>query len=141
MKLLLVSPPPICEYSREDADRAIGRTAEHTALYAAKAKAVAEELNIPYVDLWRGFLKHVGWDEKEPLHGSKAVARNLYLSVLIPDGLHFSDEGNRLCHQLVFSKIKEAYPELDPAKMEMKIPEWDNKDIFRKLREDAERLQ
>jgi isoamyl acetate esterase len=141
MKLLLISPPPVCEYSREDADRSIGRTAEHTALYAARAKAVAEELNIPYVDLWTGFLRYVGWNEGEPLHGSKAIVRNLTLGTLIPDGLHFSSEGNRLCFQLVLEKIKEAYPELDPEKMEMKVPAWDDRDIFEKLRNQAESLQ
>src|ERR1700738_3568210 len=65
IKLLLITPPPICAYRWGDHDLEMGfpprRNAEHTALYAAKAKAVAEELGIPYVDLWRGFLHAAGW--------------------------------------------------------------------------------
>jgi hypothetical protein len=44
---------------------------------------------------------------------------------LLPDGLHFSAEGNQLCFSLVFERIKEAYPELDPEKMEVKAPWFD----------------
>ena len=141
MKLLLILPPPICEYAREDADRGIGRTAEHTALYAAKAKCVAEQLSIPYVDLWTGFLNYVGWKQGEALHGSKALARNVKLGELIPDGLHFSAEGNKLCFELVLDRIKEAYPELDPGNMEMKIPAWDDRDVFAKIKEQVESIQ
>lgn len=140
MKFLLIGPPPICEYSREDSGRAIGRTAEHTSFYAAKAKSVADELGVPFVDLWTGFLTAVGWKPGDPLTGSKSLTRNLRLGELIPDGLHFSGEGNRLCFQLVFEKIKEAYPELNPEKMEMKIPAWDADDVFAKIKQAAEEL-
>ena len=37
---------------------------------------------------------------------------------LLADGLHFTAEGNRLCFRLVLDKIKEVYPDLDPAKTE-----------------------
>lgn len=65
------------------------------------------------------------------------------LGDLLADGLHFTAEGNRLCFQLVFAKIKEVYPELDPERMELITPLWnsdsdvlaDLKDKIAKIRE------
>jgi isoamyl acetate esterase len=140
VKLLVLTPPPICAYRWGDRDREAGRepqrTAEHTALYAAKAKSVADELKIPCVDLWTGFLFAAGWKPGDPLIGSTKVPKNEKLGELLPDGLHFSGVGNQLCFSLVFDRIREAYPELDPEKMEVKAPWWDGeKDILTILTE------
>jgi len=140
IKLLVLTPGPICAHRWGDRDRENGRnperTAEHTALYAAKAKAVAYELKIPCVDLWTGFLLAAGWKPGDPLIGSTKVPRNGKLGELLPDGLHFSSAGNQLCFHLVFDKIKEAYPELNPEKMEVKAPWFDrDRDILSILRE------
>jgi isoamyl acetate esterase len=140
MKLLLLTPPPICAYRWGDRDREAGRspqrTAEHTAIYAAKAKSVADELGIPYVDLWTGFLTAAGWKPGDPLIGSTKVPKNERLGELLPDGLHFSAEGNQLCFNLVFERIKEAYPDLDPEKMEVKAPWFDRElDLVNMLKE------
>jgi isoamyl acetate esterase len=105
-------------------------------MYSARARQVAEDLGIPYVDLWTGFLEAAGWKEGEPLIGSTTVPKNDRLGRLMPDGLHFSSEGNRLCYELVFKKIKEFYPDLDPEKMEAVVPMWDMaQDILAVLKE------
>jgi lysophospholipase L1-like esterase len=135
IKLLLITPPPICAYRWGDRDKEAGRapqrTAEHTALYAAKAKSVADDLNIPYVDLWTGFLHAAGWKEGDPLIGSTLVPKNARLGELLPDGLHFSGEGNKLCFNLVFERIKEVWPEMEPEGMKTNVPMWDmQKDIL-----------
>jgi isoamyl acetate esterase len=145
IKLLLIIPPPICAYRWGDHDREAGRepqrTAEHTSLYAAKAKSVAQSLDVPYVDLWTGFLNEVGWKEGEPLIGSTFFPKNENLGILLPDGLHFSTEGNKLCFRLVFEKIKESYPELNPERMEPNVPLWDmEKDILTLLREKTSKV-
>ena len=119
-----------------NAGREPERTAEHTALYAAKAKSVAQNLKIPHVDLWTGFLLAAGWKPGDPLLGSTHVPKSERLGELLPDGLHFSAEGNQLCFRLVFEKIKEVYPELDPEKMETNVPLWDRqKNILAILKE------
>src|SRR5204862_2896041 len=135
IKLLLVTPPPVCSYRCRDNDHNSGRkpqrTAEHTATYVDKAKSVAQDLEIPHVDLWSGFLLAAGWKPGDPLLGSTHVPKSKRLGELLPDGLHFSAEGNKLCFQLVFEKIREVYPELDPEKMETNVPLWDRqKDIL-----------
>jgi lysophospholipase L1-like esterase len=96
---------------------------------------VAEEIGVPYVDLWTGFLEAAGWKEGEPLIGSTTVPKNDRLGQLMPDGLHFSSEGNKLCYELVLKKIKQVYPELDPERMEANVPMWDmERDILAELR-------
>jgi len=82
-------------------------------------------MKIPHVDLWMGFLLAAGWKPGDPLLGSTHVPKSERLGKVLQDGLHFSADGNQLCFRLVFEKIKEAYPELDPEKMETKVPLWD----------------
>ena len=140
IKILLIIPPPVCAYRWGDHDRQAGRepqrTAEHTALYASRAKQVAQELEVPYVDLWTGFLEAAGWVEEGPLIGSTTVPKNERLGQLMPDGLHFSSAGNKLCFELVLKKIKEVYPMLDPESIEANVPMWDmDRDILAELKE------
>jgi len=142
IKLLLITPPPICAYRCGEHDREAGRnperTAEHTALYASTSKSIASKLRIPSVDLWTGFLLEAGWKPGDPLLGSTKVPKSERLGKLLRDGLHFSAEGNQLCFRLVFEKIKEEYPELDPEKMDAHVPLWDRqKDILAILKDNV----
>lgn len=94
------------------------------------------------MDLWTGFLATTGWSPNDLLIGSTSVPKNAKLGELLRDGLHFSSAGNMLCFQLVFAKIKEVYPELDPDKMETKVPWWDmQKDILAILAESVAKLR
>ena len=145
IKLLLIIPPPLCAYRWGDRDHEAGRkpqrTAEHTALYAAKAKSIAEELHIPYVDLWTGFLSAAGWTPGAQLLGSTSVAKSETLGKLLPDGLHFSAQGNKLCFKLIYEEIVGVYPELVPENMETNVPLWDmEKDILAILRDGVAKL-
>jgi hypothetical protein len=95
-------------------------------------------LRIPYVDLWTGFLLEAGWKPGDPLLGSTKVPKSEKLGELLQDGVHFTAEGNKLCFRLVFDKIKEEYPELDPEKMDTKVPFWDRqKDILAILKDNC----
>jgi isoamyl acetate esterase len=140
IKTLLIIPPPICAYRWGKVDLAANRnpqrTAEHTALYASKARSVADELDIPYVDLWTEFLTAVGWKPSEPIVGSTNIPQSEKLGELLHDGLHFSPKGNELCFRAIFDKIKRVYPELDPEHMGTNVPWWDmDKDILAILKE------
>ena len=113
-------------------------TAEHTDLHASTSKSTASKLQIPYVDLWTGFLLEAGWKPGDPLLGSTKLPKSDKLGELLRDGLHFSSEGNKLCFRLVFEKIKEEYPEIDPEKMETNAPFWDRqKDILAILKDNG----
>jgi isoamyl acetate esterase len=102
---------------------------------------VAQNLEIPHVDLWTGFLLAAGWKDGDPLLGSTHVPKSERLGELLPDGLHFSAEGNQLCFRLVLEKIKEVYPELDPENMEPTFPLWDRqKNILAMLKESVAKV-
>jgi isoamyl acetate esterase len=144
IKLLLITPPPVCAYRWGDRDIEVGRppqrTAEHTALYAEKARFVADELGIPYVDLWSGFLQEAGWNGKTPLLGSTYAPKSAEMGRLLRDGLHFTKEGNELCFRLVALKIVETWLEFHPEKISPRVPMWDmEEDILGMVREIAER--
>jgi lysophospholipase L1-like esterase len=146
IKLLLLTPPPVCAWRWGDRDRREGRepqhTAELTALYAAKAKSVASSLSIPYIDLWTGFLHAAGWKEGDPLLGSTHVPKSDKLGELLADGLHFTAGGNRLCFRLVLDKIKEVYLDLDPERMEVIAPLWSfEKDVLAELKEKIAKIR
>ena len=86
---------------------------------------MAQNLEIPHVDLWTGFLLEAGWKPGDPILGSTRVPKSERLGELLPDGLHFSAEGNQLCFRLIYEKIRDTFPVFDPEKMETKVPLWD----------------
>ena len=90
-RLILITPPPIDERECELADRNRGindiqRKAEHTKLYADACRKVGLELGIETLDLWTIFMKHAGWQEGQPLLGSKDVDPSPALQELFIDG-------------------------------------------------------
>merc|ERR1711982_198426 len=63
VKIILISPPPIChdgrlkfqkERYKETATGKLERTLELSGKYAAGCNQVAKELNLPFIDLWKG---------------------------------------------------------------------------------------
>ncbi|KAF8466594.1 SGNH hydrolase-type esterase domain-containing protein [Kalaharituber pfeilii] len=112
-KLLLIIPPPICEYKTQEDDRAkerteIQRMAHITKHYADTAREVAKSEGIPGV-----------------LHGSKEYARNEKLGELLRDGLHFTPVGYQLMFNELMKTIRDNYPELQPDSLPMIFPSWE----------------
>lgn len=93
-RLILVTPPPIDEYSLEVSDAAKGilgvrRTAEHTKLYAEACKEVGQDLGLIVLDLWSIFMDAAGYAKNErgkPLPGSKKTVKSPVLGQLLSDG-------------------------------------------------------
>ena len=93
-RLILVTPPPIDEYSLEISDAAKGilgvrRTAEHTKLYADACKEVGQDLRVPelaILDLWSIFMDAAGYEPGKPLPGSKKTVKSPILGQLLSDG-------------------------------------------------------
>ncbi|EEH40156.2 hypothetical protein PAAG_02211 [Paracoccidioides lutzii Pb01] len=134
-RLLLLTPPPINEYQLEPAAAAetqsapapapVIRKADTTKQYAEACRDVGRELGVPVVDTWAAFMKEAGWEEGEPLAGSKRAPANVRLGELLSDGLHFSPEGYRVMYREVMKVIRACYPELAPEKVPMRFPGWE----------------
>lgn len=93
-KMILIVPPPVCEYKMQEFNREMGRTilqrvANVTKKYADAAKEVAKEVGVTTVDLWSVFMAYTGWHEGEPYPGSLSQPRSEKLGELLRDGWFF----------------------------------------------------
>lgn len=89
--IILVTPPPICEYQQKESDLQKGfgflrRRAENTKKYAEACLDVAKRMNLVGVDIWSTFMREAGWKEGQPLEGSLEVQRNEVFERLLYDG-------------------------------------------------------
>ncbi|KAI4253727.1 MAG: hypothetical protein LQ352_003525 [Teloschistes flavicans] len=128
-RLILVTPPPIDEYSLEISDTAKGvagkrRTAEHTKLYADACRQVGEDLGLVTLDLWSIFMEAAGYVPGRPLPGSKKTTPNAVLTRLLSDGLHFTPEAYQILFQSTMSVIKQEWPDQDPNGLGFVHPTW-----------------
>ncbi|RPB02176.1 SGNH hydrolase [Choiromyces venosus 120613-1] len=133
-KVILITPSPICEYRTQDGDLArevvgIQRLAANTKKYADAALEVGKALGIPTVNLWEAFIQYAGgWEEGNPIPGSKELPKNEKLGELLRDGLHFEPKGYQILYDLVLKTIRENIPELDPENLEFVFPRHEEAD-------------
>jgi isoamyl acetate esterase len=101
--LLLIGPPPVAHEQRFEyqkvryGDKATGileRTLENSGKYAEACQAVAEELDVPCVNMWEKFQTVEDWPK------------------FLHDGLHFSKEGHDFVFQCLEEAIATHYPSL-----------------------------
>lgn len=94
----MVTAPPINEYACEenDANKGINeprRLANTTAEYAQLVRDLAAELkseghDVVLLDLWKVFMEQAGWTSgQSPLPGSKKLPENMFLKLLLHDGM------------------------------------------------------
>ncbi|KAH0457920.1 hypothetical protein IEQ34_013235 [Dendrobium chrysotoxum] len=100
MLVILITPPPVDENGRDEYARSLygdkarklpERTNEMTGVYANKCIELAQELNLPYIDLWSHMQETVGWQKK-----------------FLSDGLHLTPEGNAVVHTEVVRVLHNA---------------------------------
>ena len=105
-KIILICPPPIDQsqrlaYQRERyGDKATGileRTLETTGTYAEACAALADELNIPCVNIYDSMQATSNWP------------------TFLSDGLHLSKEGNQFLAKELIKAIETHLPELAVA--------------------------
>ncbi|ONK70688.1 uncharacterized protein A4U43_C04F490 [Asparagus officinalis] len=93
MLVVLITPPPVDEDGRMAYARSLygekamdmpERTNEITGVYANQCVELAEELQIPYINLWSLMQEFSGWQKK-----------------FLSDGLHLTAEGNAIVHKEV----------------------------------------
>ncbi|KAJ5498857.1 Esterase SGNH hydrolase-type subgroup [Penicillium expansum] len=125
--IILITPPPVNEYQLGSFDAANGtsflsRTASLTKSYAVAAREVGTSLNLPVVDLWSAFMKPTGWEEGQPLIGSRDAPNNEIFSSLFTDGLHLTPAGNRIIYDELLEIIQATWPDQTPAMLPMVFP-------------------
>ncbi|KAI4274719.1 MAG: hypothetical protein LQ337_003718 [Flavoplaca oasis] len=131
-RLILVTPPPIDEYSLEISDAAKGilgvrRTAEHTKLYADACQEVGRDLSLPdlaVLDLWSIFMDAAGHEPGKPLPGSKKTLKSPVLGQLLSDGLHFNPEAYKILFESTMDVVKRHWPDEDPNNLQFVHPSW-----------------
>ena len=108
--VLLLAPPPVHHQQRLDyqkqrfgpkATGILERTLEHTGLYAKACCHVAQELQVPCIDLYHDMLQAATKKDGEDDHG-----------VFLNDGLHFSAEGHRFVGARVLDAIHTHFADL-----------------------------
>jgi isoamyl acetate esterase len=148
-RILLITPPPIDEYSNEITEAAKGyasrqRTAEHTKKYADACRRTGEELGLAVLDLWSSMMGKAGWDGTGPLPGSKVLPRNPVLEAFLLDGLstrlqkfneliltstgqpglHLSPEGYAFLFEEVMAIMRDRWPDQAPEALGPRFPHW-----------------
>ncbi|ORY05459.1 isoamyl acetate-hydrolyzing esterase 1 [Basidiobolus meristosporus CBS 931.73] len=131
-RVLLVTPPPLIEQEWEKMCSfrgiSLDRKSEVTKIYAQKCKDIGQEMNVPVVDLWKHFTKRIRLARKDRIPGRRLL-RGMQLKDYFLDGIHFSDLGNNATFCGIFATIKKHWPELDPEKIPMVLPWWDDINI------------
>ena len=84
--MLLITPPPVCEYKMQVWDPQLQRRANVTKEYADAAREVANEVGVTAVDLWSAFMAYIGWHEGEPYPGPLSQPQSEKLGELLRDG-------------------------------------------------------
>ncbi|QLQ78408.1 hypothetical protein HG537_0A06550 [Torulaspora globosa] len=115
IKPILVGPALIdqerFEASRqEEVQKGYIRTQERFKLYSELMHKVADQENVPMVDLNVAFQRkgQDNWRE------------------LLSDGLHYSGNGYKIFYDELMAIIRKFYPEYAPENIQRKLPEWRN---------------
>lgn len=116
------------------------RTALNHLAYSNATRLVAEELRVPFIDLWHGFLGSKGWTDGDPIIGKKGEATDQDLGDLLTDGVHFSGKGYRIWYDLLIKVIRDKHPELRTENLPTILPhiyDVDNSDLPASLWQDV----
>lgn len=136
IRIILVTPPPIDERKTMEEDRekyGLGneprRTAVRARKYAAAVRELAEELELPILDLWLSMMVDAGFDmngDEELIPGSRYVEKNDILQDYLRDGLHLSREAYKILFEELMRLIEREWPEEAPEKIPFAFPTWDD---------------
>ncbi|EGX52107.1 hypothetical protein AOL_s00043g497 [Orbilia oligospora ATCC 24927] len=108
-KVVLVTPPPICEHKIlpwKDRRSAVAKQ------YAEAAISVAEETGVEVLKLWHVFMEEAGWKEGEPLLGEIGVPKSEKLGELLSDGLHLTPKGYKLYFESLVKLLENKLPDI-----------------------------
>ncbi|CAG8441449.1 13513_t:CDS:2, partial [Ambispora gerdemannii] len=128
-RVLLVTPPPPDNDAWEEFCRLQGNTVPRntsvTKLYADACIEVALRIGVPCADVWSGIMNRV-WEKKVDEDGG---VKELKLTDFLCDGLHFGALGNETVFNIVMGSIRKNWPELDPEKLPLILPDYSSLDF------------
>lgn len=95
--------------------------------YSQAVKQVAQEQDVPFVDLWTAFQTYTGSSSKSGDHpgGNESVGANRtnnLTDLLAPDGVHFSGQGYHIYYKLLLRTIRESFPPLRTENLPTVLP-------------------
>ncbi|XYA02900.1 isoamyl acetate-hydrolyzing esterase [Meyerozyma guilliermondii] len=86
--------------------------------YSQAVESVAQELNVPFIDLWSAFVREGGFEEEKILDNSVSCEE------FLPDGIHFSPAAYRVLYNEIINCISSNYPEMKSEALQRKLREW-----------------
>lgn len=122
-RVIIITPPPVNEHQFFDMDDP-SRRASNTKLYAEAAREVAGSLGVPVADIWTRFMEAAGWQEGQPLLGSRDVPKSEKLQSFLTDGLHLTPDGYRIVYEEVMKVIRANWPDQTPEQLSRVFPGW-----------------
>jgi len=129
-RIILITPPPVDGYGLEIAEALKGvtevrRTPEHTKLYADAVREVGTKLGLVVLDLWTAMMKKAGWEDGQPLIGSKDLERSPLFEELMHDGLHFNPKAYEILFEEMMRVISTHWPDQTPDSLPFVLPSWE----------------
>mmetsp|Transcript_10127 Transcript_10127/g.15082 ORF Transcript_10127/g.15082 Transcript_10127/m.15082 type:complete len:263 (+) Transcript_10127:109-897(+) len=103
VKIIIIGPPPIHHEARlryqverygEKATGKLERTCGLAGDYSNAAREAADEINVPFLNLWKDMLEEENWQS------------------FLSDGLHLSGEGNKFVGEKLLEFISMHFPSL-----------------------------
>ena len=86
--------------------------------YSQAVELVAQELNVPFIDLWSAFVREGGFEEEKILDNSVSCEE------FLPDGIQFSPAAYRVLYNEIINCISSNYPEMKSEALQRKLREW-----------------
>ncbi|KAJ5610290.1 GDSL-like lipase/Acylhydrolase family domain-containing protein [Penicillium lagena] len=95
--------------------------------YSQAVKQVAQEHDVPFVDLWTEFQTYTrssssGDDRQGGNESVDANRTNNLTDLLAPDGVHFSGQGYHIYYKLLLRTIRESFPSLRTEDLPTVLP-------------------
>jgi isoamyl acetate esterase len=134
--VILVGPALVDEH-KTDGDRTI----KDNLAYSNAVHKVAEDLGLPFIDLWHAFLESKGLKEGDAIPGKLGDQTDQNLDDLLTDGVHFSGHAYRIWYGILRETIRKKHPELRSENFPTILPHIsgvDNLDLPATLWKDVE---
>ncbi|CAL5873916.1 uncharacterized protein PFLUO_LOCUS8200 [Penicillium psychrofluorescens] len=105
----------------------LDRSNEMNRTYSQALKQVAQERDVPFVDLWTAFQTYTrsssNSDDRPGGNESVDTKRtNNLTDLLAPDGVHFSGQGYHIYYNLLLRTIRESFPPLRTENLPTVLP-------------------
>ncbi|OMH80132.1 Isoamyl acetate-hydrolyzing esterase-like protein [Zancudomyces culisetae] len=147
VKIILITPPPLCDILWEEMMARIGFTEPHRSSqmpkpYADEVAKIGKDYNIPVINLWQGIedkiqeLKNAAANSNGSQQQQDTNTDQKYCTDVnnprfgydryLCDGLHLENLGNDFLFKSLMETINTNFPELSPENVPTFLPTWEN---------------